>query len=124
MRYALDESDVPHKLHVAKDGRQALMYLRQQGPLAQAPRPDLVILDLNVPYVSGREVLQQMKMNPSLAAIPVVVLSGSKALGDVVNSYESNASAYLTKPTDLPEYTELVRAMFDFWLKRAKLPPV
>lgn len=109
-------------LNVVADGEEALAFLRRQGPYADSPRPKLVLLDLNLPRKDGREVLQELKSDPSLARIPVIVLTTSAAEADILHSYDLQANCFITKPLDLDEFFEVVRAIEDFWLTTARLP--
>ena len=120
---AMKECKIANKLHLAHDGEVALEFLRRQGAHRQAPRPDLVLLDLNLPRMDGRELLREMKSDPALRAIPVVVLTTSDAETDVVRSYDLHANAYVTKPVDFEKFVEVVRKIDDFWLTVVKLPP-
>lgn len=122
-REALRESKVPNVIHVAGDGVEAMRFLRREGAWAGAPRPDLILLDLNLPHMSGREVLAVVKSDPELKRIPVVVLSISKREEDVVLSYNLHANAYITKPIDLQQFLKVVRSIEDFWLTVVRLPP-
>src|SRR5271167_651290 len=109
-------------LHVANDGVEAMAFLRQQGVHAHAPRPDLILLDLNLPKMDGREVLAHIKEDESLKTIPTVILTTSEAEADIVKSYQLQANCYLTKPVQLEEFEALVKSINDFWLREAKLP--
>ena len=122
-REALSEAKVANNLAVARDGVEALEYLRREGPHAQAARPDIILLDLNMPRMDGRELLQHIKADASLAAIPVVVLTTSKAEEDIVKSYQLHANCYITKPVDLEQFLKVVRSIEDFWLTVVRLPP-
>jgi len=122
-REALKDGTVGNHLSVAQDGVEALRFLRREGPYADAPRPDVVLLDLNLPRKDGREVLQEMKQERSLRTIPVVVLTSSDAERDIVAAYELQASCYVTKPVDLDQYMTVLRAIEDFWFGIVKLPP-
>ena len=121
VKEALKETGVPVQIAVARDGVEAINYLRniEEGT---APRPDLVLLDLNLPRKNGREVLAEIKASPSLKQIPVIVMTSSQADEDVTDAYALNANCYVTKPTDLSEYVDVVRAIEDFWLFTARLP--
>lgn len=111
------------QLHVATDGVEAMAFLRRQGPHADAPRPDLILLDLNLPKMDGREVLGHIKEDSSLKMIPTVILTTSDSEVDIVKSYQLAANCYLTKPVQLPAFESLVKSINDFWLTKAKLPP-
>ena len=110
------------KLHVAADGAEAMAFLRHEGKHADAPRPHLILLDLELPKMDGREVLALIKKDDVLKTIPTVVLSTSHAAADVVKSYRLHANCYLTKPAEFVEYAELVKSINEFWLKKARLP--
>jgi two-component system, chemotaxis family, response regulator Rcp1 len=122
-REALKDGKVSNNLSVAQDGVEALRFLRREGPYAGAPRPDLVLLDLNLPKKDGREVLQEMKQDRSLRTIPVVVLTSSDAERDIVGAYELQANCYITKPVDLDQFITAVKSIEDFWFSIVKLPP-
>jgi CheY-like chemotaxis protein len=122
-RMAFEEGKIVNNLHVVTDGVEALAYLNQEGEYADAPRPDIVLLDLEMPRKGGKEVLEEMDDDPSLRRIPVVVLTSSEAEEDVVESYEHNANAYLTKPVGFQEFQEIVRQIESFWFEVVKLPP-
>ena len=110
------------RLHVASDGVEALAFLMQEGVHADAPRPDLILLDLNLPKMEGREVLTRIKANDNLKSIPTVILTTSDAVADVAESYQLQANCYLSKPVQLDAFESLVRSINDFWLTQAKLP--
>jgi chemotaxis family two-component system response regulator Rcp1 len=120
---ALREGKVRNHLHVAADGVEAMAYLRREGPHAQARQPDLILLDLNLPKKSGREVLAEIKADPKLRRIPVVILTVSKAEEDVLKSYNLHANCYITKPVDLEQFLGVVKSIEDFWLTVVMLPP-
>jgi two-component system, chemotaxis family, response regulator Rcp1 len=120
---ALRDSKISNRLHAVGDGEQALRFLRREGEHVESPRPDLVLLDLNLPRLSGREVLAQVKADPDLRRIPVVVLTTSEAEQDIVRSYDLHANAYVRKPVDFHQFTEVVRLIEDFWFSVVKLPP-
>ena len=119
---ALKESKVLNRLYHAKDGVEALSFVRQEGPFADVPRPDIILLDLNLPKKDGREVLAELKADPQLKTIPVVVLTTSKAEQDIVHSYELHANCYITKPVDLDKFIDIVQGLEDFWLSIVRLP--
>jgi chemotaxis family two-component system response regulator Rcp1 len=119
---ALKEGKVYSNLHWAKDGVEALEFLRRQGPHANAPRPDIILLDLNLPKKDGREVLSVIKSDDLLKHIPVVVLTTSKAEEDVLRSYELHANCYVTKPVDLDKFILVVKSIDRFWLTVVTLP--
>jgi|ERR1700733_1758808 len=108
------------RLHVVTDGLEAMAFLRYQGPYLDAPRPQLILLDLRMPKMDGLEVLAQMKMDPRLCVIPIVVLTTSDSESDVVKSYQLKANYYVTKPGDLGEFESLVKSVNDFWLTKVK----
>ena len=116
---ALREGKVKNHLSVARDGEEALAFLRREGE----PRPDLILLDLNLPRRDGREVLKEIKSDPKLQMIPVVVLTTSAADADIIKSYQLHANCYITKPVDLEQFITVVRSIDDFWLAIVKLPP-
>ena len=118
----LKENKVPTHMSIAEDGEKALAMLRKTGPYADAPRPDLILLDLNLPRMGGDEVLAAVKSDPALKRIPVVILSTSHAEADVLRSYDLHANAYVTKPVDLNRFIEAVKCVEDFWLGAATLP--
>ena len=121
-REALKEGKIHVHLSVASDGEQALAFLRRQGPHAAAPRPDLILLDLNLPRKGGREVLAEIKADAPLRRIPVVVLTSSQAEQDILASYDLNANCYITKPVDLDQFLGVVKSIEHFWLQVVKLP--
>jgi chemotaxis family two-component system response regulator Rcp1 len=120
---ALKEGKVYNNLHWAKDGVEALEFLRREGIHAKAPRPDIILLDLNLPKKDGREVLSVIKNDDQLKNIPVVVLTTSKAEEDVLRSYQLHANCYVTKPVDLEKFIVVVQSIDRFWLTVVTLPP-
>jgi CheY-like chemotaxis protein len=122
-REALKEGKVYHKLHWAKDGVEAMDFLFRRGKFKDAPRPDIILLDLNLPKKDGREVLQEIKSDETLKRIPVVVLTTSKAEEDVLRTYDLHANCYVTKPVDLEKFIVVVRSIDVFWLTVVTLPP-
>jgi CheY-like chemotaxis protein len=122
-REALRDGKVSNNLSIAPDGVEALRFLRREGPYADAPRPDVVLLDLNLPKKDGRQVLQEMKADPALRTIPVVILTSSDAERDISGAYELQANCYITKPVDLDQFITVVRSIEDFWFSIVKLPP-
>jgi len=122
MQESLKEGKVRVNLAVAADGEQALAFLLREGQYAEAPRPDLILLDLNLPRKSGAEVLAEIKGDPKLRRIPVVVLTTSHAEQDVLRSYDLHANCYITKPVDLDQFINVVRTIEDFWLSIVTLP--
>jgi chemotaxis family two-component system response regulator Rcp1 len=122
-REALKEGKVYSNLHWVKDGVEALQFLRRQGKYAAVPRPDIILLDLNLPKKDGREVLQDIKNDGDLKRIPVVVLTTSKAEEDVLRTYDLHANCYVTKPVDLEKFIVVVKSIDAFWLTVVTLPP-
>jgi CheY-like chemotaxis protein len=120
---AFEEHKVRNKLNVVSDGEEALSYLRRDGGYADATRPDLILLDLNLPRIDGREVLQVIKNDEDLRRIPVVVLTTSQADEDILRSYSLHANAYVTKPVDFERFISVVRQIDDFFVSVVKLPP-
>lgn len=120
---ALKESKMFNRLHHAKDGVEAMEFMRREGKYKDAPTPDIILLDLNLPRKDGREVLAELKAMPGLRNIPVVVLTTSNAEQDIVMSYNLHANCYITKPVDLDKFIEIVRGIENFWLSIVKLPP-
>ena len=110
------------RLHVASDGVEAMKFLRREGIHSQSPRPDLILLDLNLPKMDGREVLKLIKDDNSLRLIPTVILTTSDSEADIVTSYQLKANCYLSKPVELDAFETLVKSINDFWLTKAKLP--
>ena len=119
---ALREGRMLNRLHHVKDGIEALQFLRREGQWTDAPTPDVILLDLNLPRKDGREVLLELKADSALRLIPVVVLTTSEAESDIVRSYELHANCYVTKPVDLDKFIEIVRTIEAFWLAIVKLP--
>ena len=119
---ALKEGRVRNRLSVAHDGEQAMAFLRREDGYEDAPRPDLVLLDLNMPRMDGRQVLAEIKGDPSLRSIPVVVLTTSEAEADIVKAYDLHANAYITKPVDLEAFLDAVKVVEEFWLTVVRLP--
>lgn len=119
---ALAEARVLNTIHVVEDGVEALAYLRQQGPYGDAQRPDLILLDLNLPRKSGREVLAEIKADPALKRIPVVVLTTSRAEEDVWNAYDLHTNCYVVKPLDFAAFVQAVQSIRQFWLSVVTLP--
>lgn len=122
-REALKEGSGRTRLSVVQDGVELLAYLRRREPFGDAVRPDLILLDLNLPRMDGRQVLQEIKTDPSLTTIPVIVFTSSQAEQDIVRSYELGANCYVTKPMDLDEFIHVLRMIESFWLTVAQLPP-
>ncbi len=121
-RETLTTSKMKNNLHVVSDGEKAMEFLRKQGPYASAPRPDIILLDLNLPRKDGREVLAEIKQDEDLKRIPVVILTSSSAEEDILKSYNLHANCYVTKPLDFAQFTKVVHSIEDFWLTIVKLP--
>jgi len=121
-REVFRDAEVPIHLHVASDGVEAMAFLRKEGAYAGVPRPDFILLDLNLPKIDGRELLAHMKMDEGLKSIPVVILTTSEAEADIVRSYQLQASAYLSKPFQLAAFESLVKSIGNFWLTKVKYP--
>jgi two-component system, chemotaxis family, response regulator Rcp1 len=121
-REAFKESKVLNHLHVVKDGVEAIAFLRNEGQYASAVRPDLILLDLNLPKKNGQEVLAEIKEDPGLKRIPVVILTVSKAEEDIIRSYNLHANCYITKPVELDQFLTAVKGIANFWLAIVKLP--
>ena len=122
-REALKDGKIINKLHVAEDGVEALAFLRREGKYHNAVRPELILLDLNLPKKDGREVLAEIKADKELKRIPVVILTSSAAEQDIVKSYNLHANCYVTKPVDLDQFINVVKSIEHFWLTVVKLPP-
>jgi len=120
---ALKDFKVRNHVSVVEDGVLAMQFLRREGPYAEAPRPDLIMLDLNLPRKDGREVLAEIKKDDSLRLIPIVVLTTSRADQDILRAYQLNANCYITKPVDFNQFLEVVRSIEAFWLFVVTLPP-
>ncbi len=122
-REALKEGKVLNTLYVAEDGVEALEFLRNEGRFAEMPRPDIIFLDLNLPRKDGREVLADIKFDPDLRSIPVVILTTSKAEEDIIKSYDLHANCFITKPVDLDQFITVVQSVEEFWFSIVRLPP-
>ena len=120
---ALKSAKILNRVHVVEDGIDALAFLHRESPFEDAPRPDLILLDLNLPRKDGREVLAEIKGDASLSAIPVVVLTTSSADDDILRSYNLHANCFITKPVDLDQFMCIVRATHEFWLSVVRLVP-
>ncbi len=118
----LTESKVQNNIIIARNGEEALACLRQQGKHRESPRPGLILLDLNLPLCDGREVLAEIKNDPNLRSIPVVILTTSKAEEDILKTYDLHANCYITKPVDLEQFVTVVSYIEDFWLAIVRLP--
>jgi two-component system, chemotaxis family, response regulator Rcp1 len=122
-REALKEGKVLNTLHVVGDGIEALEFLRNEGKFAKGIHPDIILLDLNLPRMDGRELLARIKADPELLRIPVVILTTSKAEEDIIKSYDLHANCYITKPVDLDQFITVVKSVEEFWFTIVKLPP-
>jgi CheY-like chemotaxis protein len=122
-REAFEEGQIANTLHVVTDGVEALDFLRRNGEYEDAPCPDIVLLDLNLPRKDGEEVLEEINDDPDLTRIPVVILTSSEAQEDILRSYELDANAYLTKPVDPGEFIDTIQSLQQFWLSIIQLPP-
>jgi chemotaxis family two-component system response regulator Rcp1 len=120
---ALRDAKVLNRISVAPDGIEALAFLRREGKHATSPRPDLILLDLNLPKKDGREVLEEIKQDPDLRRIPVVILTTSQAERDIVQSYDLHANCYISKPVDLDQFITVVGSIKNFWFTVVQLPP-
>lgn len=121
-REAFEDNKIGNTLHVARDGQEALDFLYRQGEFAEAPRPDLILLDLNLPKYDGRQVLEKIKADPDLSHIPVVVLTTSAAEEDILRSYKLHANAYVTKPVDLDQFVAAIKQIDEFFVQVVRLP--
>jgi CheY-like chemotaxis protein len=120
---ALKDSKVANHITVAEDGVEAMALLRREGEYAEAVRPDLILLDLNLPRKDGRQVLAELKADEDMRSIPVIILTTSQAEEDIIRTYDLHANCYITKPVDLDQFLNVVRTIEDFWLSIVKLPP-
>ena len=120
---ALMDSKLKNNLYVVSDGEAAMAFLRRSGTYASAPRPDLILLDLNLPKKNGREVLAEIKMDPTLRPIPVVIMTVSQDERDILESYNLNANCYIRKPVNFEEFIEIVKSIEHFWFSIVTLPP-
>jgi chemotaxis family two-component system response regulator Rcp1 len=121
-REALKDAKLHINLHIASDGIEAMAFLKREGHYVRVPRPDLILLDLNLPRKDGREVLEEIKRNPVLKSIPVVILTTSASEADILRSYLLHANCYITKPVDLKGFLDVVKSIDHFWLSVVKLP--
>ena len=122
-REALRDARMLNRMFVVGDGVEALAFLRREGPHADAPRPDLILLDLNMPRMNGREVLAEIKSDPKLRRIPVVILTTSQAETDILQTYDLHANCFVTKPVELDQFVEVAKSIEGFWLSLVQLPP-
>jgi CheY-like chemotaxis protein len=123
-REAFKDGKMKNNLHIAEDGVEALAFVRRQGRYKNVPVPDLILLDLNLPKKDGREVLAEIKADPQLKQIPVIVLTTSAAHKDIIRTYHLHANSYITKPVDLDQFFKIIRSIEDFWLTIVKLPSI
>ena len=122
-REALKEGKVLNTLHVVEDGFEALAFLKHEGQYAKSAHPDIILLDLNLPRMDGRELLAKIKTDPNLRRTPVVILTTSKAEEDIIKSYDLHANCYITKPMDMEHFITVIKSIEDFWFTIVKLPP-
>lgn len=123
LREGLKEGKVRNRLNVVGDGVEAMLFLRREGEYIDAPRPDLILLDLNLPKKNGRQVLEEIKADSNLRRIPVVILTTSKAEADIIKTYDLHANCYIVKPVNLERFIEIVQTIENFWMTIVKLPP-
>jgi chemotaxis family two-component system response regulator Rcp1 len=121
-REALKDAKMHINLHVASDGIEAMAFMNREGEFADVPRPDLILLDLNLPRKDGRQVLEEIKANPALMTIPIVILTTSASEEDVLRSYRLHANCYISKPVDLDGFLKVIKSIDNFWLSIVKLP--
>ncbi|NET82562.1 MAG: response regulator [Moorea sp. SIO1F2] len=119
----LKNSNIRNNLQTFSNGKEAMAFLRRESPYTKAPRPDVILLDLNLPVMDGREVLAQIKSDPKLSLIPVIILTSSDSDQDIITSYKLNANAYVTKPLELEQFVKVLKSIENFWLSIVKLPP-
>ena len=122
-REALVSGKIQHELYVARDGEEAMAYLRLLGTFQKAPRPDLILLDLNLPRKDGLEVLAEIKADPELMSIPVIILTSSQAEEDILKSYDLHANGYIVKPVDVERFFKVIGQIKEFWMSIVRLPP-
>ena len=120
--HAFEKGRVKNKLHVVPDGVEALAFLRREGKYAAAPRPDIILLDLNLPRMSGHELLKKIKNDPLFAAIPVIILTTSKAEADVLQTYKNHSNCFITKPVTMEDFEKVIRTVEEFWFLIVRLP--
>lgn len=116
------DTNVNNRIHVAKDGVEAMDFLNKENEYSDAPKPDIILLDLNLPRKDGREVLREVKSDENLKSIPIVILTTSSAKEDVIKTYRNHANCYITKPVDFDQFLKVINAIEDFWLKVVRLP--
>lgn len=121
-REAFDEVGLSDKVHITKDGDEAMRFLRNESPFENVPQPDLILLDLNIPKKDGREILQDIKNDDKLRLIPVIILTTSKSERDILSCYRSHANCYIEKPVDFNQFVEIIGNIKDFWLNTVRLP--
>jgi two-component system response regulator len=121
-QHVFAKTKIPHRLHVARDGQQALSFLHKQGDHQASPRPDLILLDLNMPFIDGREVLKHVKEDRDLRRIPVVILTTSDSQIDRIVTYNAHANAYLVKPLDIDQWEQLIEGLMQFWFRLVMHP--
>ncbi|NEO35442.1 MAG: response regulator [Moorea sp. SIOASIH] len=119
----LQNSNIRNNIQTFTNGKEAMAFLRRESPYTKAPRPDVILLDLNLPVMDGREVLAQIKSDPNLSLIPVIILTSSDSDQDILTSYKLNANAYVTKPLELEQFLKVLKSIENFWLSIVKLPP-
>jgi len=117
-----EDAKIRNVLHVADDGEEAMLFLNKKSPYKDAPTPDIILLDLNLPQKDGREVLEEIKTDDNLKRIPVVILTTSKAEEDIIKSYDLHANSYITKPVDFDQFIRVIKSIEDFWLEVVRLP--
>ena len=118
----LAQGTIPSHLSVVENGEEALSFLRREGSFAEAPRPDLILLDLNLPRMDGREALAEIKSDPALKRIPVIILTTSSAQDDITKAYDNHVNCYITKPVNLEQFIHVLKSIEDFWFSIVKLP--
>ena len=120
---ALKNGKVQHELYVVTDGVEAMEFLRREGAYPDVPRPDIILLDLNMPRKDGREVLADIRANPELTGIPVIILTSSQSEADIFNTYDQHANGYIVKPVDLEQFFTILKGLKQFWMSIVRLPP-
>jgi CheY-like chemotaxis protein len=122
VKEAFKQFKIENEIFIAEDGSEAMEFLENKGKYAKASKPDIILLDLNLPRKDGREVLKEIKTNDTLKLIPVVILTTSNAEEDIIGTYKNNANCYITKPVDLDQFINVMKSIHDFWLNNAELP--